>query len=618
MFIVNDDNSIYVTRGDIVVLGITAEDDGKPYIFKAGDLLRIKVFGKKDCENVVLQKDFPITTATDTAEIYLDENDTKIGGVISKPVDYWYEVELNPLSDPQTIIGYDDEGTKVFRLFPEGKDLTDFPDITPEDIPVVDEEFDLSSERPLANRVIARAVSRLEYAINGIEMSVAEKTSKLEDEIAVERARISNLAKLNEGSTTGDAELADIRVGANGKIYDTAGDAVRGQIGTIGTELHSYLTSGKNLVDIKKVTYGYRLMASGEIVAHPSYAISDYIDCADFSSYFLASNYNGSACFYDADKNYMSGYDNILYSNGRKIANGAKYVRATWGNSEIEAYMQNVTLVVSEMQLTDTPKYDKFGKRISDDVDVKDKRLFVGEEVTNAGKKNQAISIGEGACRNIVSAPIAIGTDALASLVESTEDNDAGKYSVAIGHQCMQRTTTGDHNTGVGWGCMADNKTGCGNTAMGEDAMCHSTEGDSNTCIGNRAYQTGKGSRNTVVGATAMYGGSDKTPTGDGNVAVGFGAGLLEGNGDSNTAVGTYAKHINEDSRYSVAIGAMAKTTKSRQVVIGSTENGTPHPLETVLNGDIVICGTDMVFRKLIFNKDGSVSWIDVSSEYDE
>lgn len=169
MYQVNkDDMSIYVTRGDIFHLSVTAEDNGEPYIFKSGDLLRIKVFAKKDCESVVMQKDFPIPTDTDTVEIFLDENDTKIGEVISKPRDYWYEVELNPLTNPQTIIGYDEDGTKVFRLFPEGRDLTENdPVITPEDIPVVDTGLSLYSKRPVENQVVTRALYRLEGAIKG-------------------------------------------------------------------------------------------------------------------------------------------------------------------------------------------------------------------------------------------------------------------------------------------------------------------------------------------------------------------------------------------------------------------------------------------------------------------
>lgn len=120
MYQVNEDNSIYVTRGDIVILSVAAEQNGKPYTFEPGEVLRINVYGKKDAENLVLQKDFPVTQTAQTVELFLEQGDTKIGEVISKPVDYWFEVVLNPFDNPQTIIGYDEDGAKVFKLFPEG------------------------------------------------------------------------------------------------------------------------------------------------------------------------------------------------------------------------------------------------------------------------------------------------------------------------------------------------------------------------------------------------------------------------------------------------------------------------------------------------------------------
>jgi hypothetical protein len=173
MFRLNDDNSIYATRGDIVFFSVSAEDDGKPYKFQAGDVVRIKVYGKKDAENVVLQKDFPVFEVTENVEIFLTEEDTKIGEVISKPKDYWYEVELNPGENPQTIIGYDEDGAKVFKLLPEGDDIPEWTPV-PEDIPVVDDKLDITSPRPVANKAVARAFARLEDGYERTHAAVAE------------------------------------------------------------------------------------------------------------------------------------------------------------------------------------------------------------------------------------------------------------------------------------------------------------------------------------------------------------------------------------------------------------------------------------------------------------
>jgi hypothetical protein len=120
MFVVNEDMTIHITRGDAAAFSVGASAGETAYTFQRGDVVRFKVFAKKDCTNVVLQKDVVVTEAAELVEVVLDGGDTKIGEVISKPVDYWYEVELNPDTHPQTIIGYDEDGAKVFKLFPEG------------------------------------------------------------------------------------------------------------------------------------------------------------------------------------------------------------------------------------------------------------------------------------------------------------------------------------------------------------------------------------------------------------------------------------------------------------------------------------------------------------------
>ena len=123
MFKINEDISIYLTRGDIANIVVSAKvQDGTDYTFQKGDVVRIKVFKRKDCEEVFMQKDVTVEAEATQVDIYLSKEDTKIGEVINKPTNYWYEIELNPNTTPQTIIGYDEDGEKLFVLYPEGSD----------------------------------------------------------------------------------------------------------------------------------------------------------------------------------------------------------------------------------------------------------------------------------------------------------------------------------------------------------------------------------------------------------------------------------------------------------------------------------------------------------------
>lgn len=121
-----EENTIHITRGDVAGIKVTAKNqDGSNYTFNIGDMIRFKVFEKNKCENIKIQKDVGILEETEIVEVILESSDTKIDDLINKPKDYWYEVELNPDSAPQTILGYDDDGAKIFKIYPEGSDINE-------------------------------------------------------------------------------------------------------------------------------------------------------------------------------------------------------------------------------------------------------------------------------------------------------------------------------------------------------------------------------------------------------------------------------------------------------------------------------------------------------------
>lgn len=113
---------IEVNRGDELNLKLSLKlDSGTTYTFEEGDKVIFSLYNKgKMNEKAILIKEVNATPNTTTLDISFTNEETKIGEMTNKPVEYWYEIELN---DRYTVIGYDDTGAKKFILYPEGSQI---------------------------------------------------------------------------------------------------------------------------------------------------------------------------------------------------------------------------------------------------------------------------------------------------------------------------------------------------------------------------------------------------------------------------------------------------------------------------------------------------------------
>lgn len=83
-------------------------------------------------------------------------------------------------------------------------------------------------------------VAAQDSKIENIEASTRHITTKQNTKIAALQTRMSEFTSLKDGSTTGDAELIDARIGADGTKYPSAGDAVREQVDKLNKVLGDY------------------------------------------------------------------------------------------------------------------------------------------------------------------------------------------------------------------------------------------------------------------------------------------------------------------------------------------------------------------------------------------
>lgn len=112
MFKIDSDKNIEVTRGDSLTIKLTNKNGN----FNIGDKLKLSIVEKKNYNNVILQKEYKVLEKSNSVFLELTSEETRIGDVISKKQEFWYEIEYN---GNQTLIGYDEDGAKKFTIYPE-------------------------------------------------------------------------------------------------------------------------------------------------------------------------------------------------------------------------------------------------------------------------------------------------------------------------------------------------------------------------------------------------------------------------------------------------------------------------------------------------------------------
>lgn len=230
------------------------------------------------------------------------------------------------------------------------------------------------------------------------ESPLSVKLTKVENEINIERARIDNLTQLEDGSTTGDAELQDIRIGADSKTYTSAGESVRTQFTRVNDDVKDVAYDIYNLYEISEnrmhwsyddVTQNAYLENDGIVTEYADWWISTFLEVEPSTEYVYIKNWTDKSLadnvyynLFDVNKNFISG------ANGEIITTTANtsYIKISTKSSYFNG---GATLIKKELYDAGLSNFEPYSKTFKE---TKDLNIAVSQLLTDVENINLNIN----------------------------------------------------------------------------------------------------------------------------------------------------------------------------------------------------------------------------------
>lgn len=206
--------------------------------------------------------------------------------------------------------------------------------------------------------------------------------------ITVLENRMNTFASLPEGSTTGDAELQDIRVGYDGNVYHSAGDAVRGQVSELKSDLIQKAYTNEKIL---KATSKSNFCVDNGVISNTVVSFSKVVETDGLNHIMLATEYTGNRFFaYGANSLEVGNSDvTLLYDSKDTVS----YLRTY--NIELDTTGFRYVIVV----LNAVSEYDEanltyfFATGLKDELLVNSHKVFTKDRTNEILSKNRVKTV---------------------------------------------------------------------------------------------------------------------------------------------------------------------------------------------------------------------------------